>query len=53
MADVNIPPKQKGVLSKKYHIQREKKYAAKYRLKRRTIEVLKAIETHTIKHQLV
>lgn len=52
MTDASITPKQKGVLSKNYHIQRENKYAAKYRLKRRTNEVLKAIKTHTTKHQL-
>jgi len=52
MTDASITPKQKGVLSKKYHIQRENGYAAKYRLKRRTNEVLKAIKTHTTKHQL-
>ena len=45
-------PKQKGVLSKNYHIQREHRSAAKYRLKRRTDEDLKAIKTHTTKHQL-
>ena len=42
----------KGVLSKNYHIQREKKHAAKYRLKRRSNEVLKAIKRYTKEHQL-
>jgi ubiquinone/menaquinone biosynthesis C-methylase UbiE len=52
MTDASIIPKHKGVLSKKYHIQRKNTYAAKYRLKRRTNEVLKAIKTHIIKDQL-
>ena len=44
--------KPKGVLSKKYHIQREYECAANYYLKQRTIEVLRAIKIHTIKNQL-
>jgi len=52
MTDANIPPKQKGVLSKNYHVQRENKYAAKYRLKRRSNEVLRAIKRYTKEHQL-
>lgn len=43
---------QKGVLSIEYHREREQNVALKYRLKRRTNEVLKAIKTHTTKHQL-
>jgi len=43
---------QKGVLSVEYHMEREQNIALKYRLKRRTNEVLKAIKTNTTKHQL-
>jgi len=38
---------QKGVLLPEYHKQRERKLAPKYRLARRTDEVLKAIKTYT------
>ena len=36
----------KGVLSSEYHKEREEKLAQKYRLARRTDEVLKVIKTY-------
>lgn len=37
---------------KNYHIQRENECAAKYRLKRRTTEVLKTIKRYATQNQL-